>query len=189
MPRPRQVSDAEILTAARDALVADGPAVPVAAVAERLGITAAAVLKRAGSRDALVAAALCPPGPPPFLDALRAPPEPGPLRPQLARRLAQAGAFFAEVVPLLVVARAGRVALPLPPGGPPPALVRAALADFLRAARAAGLGGPAHPDAAADLLLGALESWGFSRWLFHQPPEANALRAYVDTLLDGLDLP
>ncbi|HEY9182138.1 MAG TPA: helix-turn-helix domain-containing protein, partial [Gammaproteobacteria bacterium] len=77
--RPRQVSDEAILEAARACLLRDGPGVAIARIAEEVGISAPAVLKRFGTKEQLVTRALLSEAPP----NLSSGPDPGPLRPQL----------------------------------------------------------------------------------------------------------
>ncbi|MEU4564545.1 TetR family transcriptional regulator [Actinoplanes sp. NPDC023936] len=57
MARPRTVSDAAILTAAAEAVAQAGPAhVTLAQIGDRAGLTAAALLRRFGSKDRLLLA-------------------------------------------------------------------------------------------------------------------------------------
>ncbi|MFH1467652.1 MAG: TetR family transcriptional regulator [Pseudomonadota bacterium] len=51
MPRPRRVSDEQILQAARSCFFEGGPLTPLSAVAARLGISQAALLHRVGTRE------------------------------------------------------------------------------------------------------------------------------------------
>ena len=79
MARPRQVTDEDILRAARDCALDHGPGVSMELVAERLGVTPPALLKRFGSRKALLLAALRPPDELPWMRALEAGPDGRPL--------------------------------------------------------------------------------------------------------------
>ncbi len=63
MARPRQVSDAEILAAARRVFLRDGPSVAIRAVASEVGISAAAVFHRFGTKRQLLVASLLPTSP------------------------------------------------------------------------------------------------------------------------------
>lgn len=60
MARPQKVSDEEIIEAARACILEFGPAVPTATIAERVDVSAQALLKRFGGKDNLVVAALQP---------------------------------------------------------------------------------------------------------------------------------
>ena len=57
MPRPRQVSDDDVFAAFDDAIAVHGPnGVTLALVAQRLGVTAPALMRRFGSKQGLFAA-------------------------------------------------------------------------------------------------------------------------------------
>lgn len=75
MPRPRLVSDAEILAAVRKGVLEQGPQVSLDLIAERLGVTSPALFKRFGSRNALLLSALKLPDHPRFIELLEAGPE------------------------------------------------------------------------------------------------------------------
>lgn len=64
MTRPRTVTDQAILDAARHCAMERGPAVSLDVIAERVGVTSPALLKRFGSRQDLMIAALRPSDPP-----------------------------------------------------------------------------------------------------------------------------
>ncbi|MFO0727788.1 MAG: TetR/AcrR family transcriptional regulator [Myxococcota bacterium] len=60
MGRPRQVTDEQILTATRQVVLERGPQVSLDAVAQELGVTSPALLKRFGNRQTLLVEALRP---------------------------------------------------------------------------------------------------------------------------------
>ncbi len=60
MARPRQVTDEQILEAARRSVLEDGAQVSLDAIAQRLGVTSPALIKRFGTRENLFIAALVP---------------------------------------------------------------------------------------------------------------------------------
>ncbi|HJN76548.1 MAG TPA: helix-turn-helix domain-containing protein [Myxococcota bacterium] len=60
MSRPREVSDEEILDAARRVFIEHGPSVATSVVAKELGVSAPALFHRFGSKRALLIAALKP---------------------------------------------------------------------------------------------------------------------------------
>src|SRR5436309_2352946 len=76
-----------------------GPSVSLGLIAERLGVTQPALLKRFGSRRALLLAALCSHEEPEWVKALAADPDDRPLREQLDEILGRIATFFAEAVP------------------------------------------------------------------------------------------
>jgi AcrR family transcriptional regulator len=60
MARPRQITDLQILDATRDAVLHKGAQVSLDIVAQQLGVTSPALIKRFGTRQNLILAALCP---------------------------------------------------------------------------------------------------------------------------------
>jgi AcrR family transcriptional regulator len=161
MARPRQVTDEQILDAARAVFVERGPGVPVAQVARRLGVTQAALFQRLGSKEQLLAAAFAAAAPPALRTFALGPAAGRPVTEQLVELLAGLAGFFARVLPGLVVLRAAGLPTHRTRRGqlPPPLAIRAALAGWLRRAR------PELPDpeAVSEALLGALEARAFNR--------------------------
>jgi len=160
MARPRQVSDAQIEEAARAAFLEHGPSVSLARIAERLGISAPALLKRVGSKDELLLAAMAPDGAAPFDALLRdGPVAARAVDAQLVEILVAMTAFLRETMPRLLTLRAGGTPVPAMLGearGPAP--VRRDLAAWLRRAERAGLARVPDPAAMADLLVGVVEA-------------------------------
>ena len=60
MARPRQITDDQILEATRDAVLHNGAQVSLDIVAQQLGVTSPALIKRFGTRQKLILAALSP---------------------------------------------------------------------------------------------------------------------------------
>jgi AcrR family transcriptional regulator len=83
MTRPRTVTDQAILNAARNCAVERGPAVSLDVIAGRVGLTSPALLKRFGSRQELMIAALRPSDPPAWVVDLANGPDDRPLDQQL----------------------------------------------------------------------------------------------------------
>jgi len=101
MTRPRTVSDQAILSAARDCAIERGPAVSLDVIAGRVGVTSPALLKRFGSRQELMIAALRPSDPPAWVQDLAAGPDDRPLSEQLSRLITQVFDFFAREMPCM----------------------------------------------------------------------------------------
>ena len=83
MGRPRQVSDEQMLEAARRVFFTRGVQAPVNEVALALGVSHTAVFARFRSKEALLIAAFAPPMTLPFLDELERGPDARPVRTQL----------------------------------------------------------------------------------------------------------
>lgn len=132
MPRPRLLSDEDIDAAARDVFVAHGPGAPVSLVADELGVTHAALLQRAGSKERLLLRALRPP-PRRELDALFAAPPVSGVRDKLLAILRGLRDLLERTLPALLVLRAAGLDVERALGSvePPPVTVRRRLAGWL----------------------------------------------------------
>jgi AcrR family transcriptional regulator len=163
MARPKTITDEAIRAAAAEVFLQRGPGASVAEVAERLGVSAPAILKRVGSKEALLRDALGgSEAAPPFVHALGRGPDPDDPGRQLVGLLVQAFAAFRQVAPALAVLRVS--GLELRSDRPSPnVLAREALRDWLVAA-----GVERAPDV-AELLLGAIESRSFLEWVDVDP--------------------
>lgn len=104
MARPRLVSDEQILDATRAAVLDKGAQVSLDAVAQQLGISSPALIKRFGTRQNLLFAALSP-----NLDALDAlfetPVDDSPLEEQLENVAARLSRYFQDTMPNLMILR------------------------------------------------------------------------------------
>ena len=142
MARPRSITDEQIKDAARAIFVEHGPQATVKQIADRLGVTHAALFARAGSKEQLMNDALLPAQPRAVKRLAEAPPEAG-VDSCLVEILVDLMEFFQQVVPNLVVLKAsGRSLAGVPEGGglPPPVALRRALARWLdRAVRQGSL--------------------------------------------------
>ena len=103
MTRPRTVSDESILAAARSCAVERGPAVSLEVIASRVGLTSPALLKRFGTRQELMIAALRPSDPPAWLLELEKGPDNRPLAVQLPEMIDRILEFFSTEMPCLTV--------------------------------------------------------------------------------------
>jgi AcrR family transcriptional regulator len=187
MPRPRQVSDEQIRSAARKVFHRVGINAPVALVAKALGVTPAALFHRTGSKEQLFVMATTPVEPRHFkvIQALRAGPTPDePVDAQLIEILTRLGAHLAVVCPNIFLRfaagfKTGRRGLS--------DATRHELAAWLQRAKARG---PWHFNSAtvlADALVGSIEArhiWGFlHRKRTSVPAEQRFVRALIDELL------
>ena len=189
MPRPKSITDEQIREAARAVFLEHGPAATVAQVAERLGVSHAALFQRTGSKARLMVEALAVERPRVMGLLDEAPPKRH-AHERLVELLVELHAFFARLVPGLIVLRAAGIALPEPPGGrggpPPPVALRVALATWLRAACESGAIGRCEPEVLADALLGAMEARCFNAYFGGRECAAEDDLDYVRRLVAGL---
>lgn len=174
MGRPKQISDGELVRAARGAFLRHGPRIAVTEIAAQLGVSAAAVFQRVGSKAQLMRLALAP-GAPPTLQALAREPESHrAVSVQLEEHLAELMAFFKALVPSLIVLRAAGL-FPPPrrkkregsgdasdPRAPSPIVLREHLGSWLATARTQGRIEVQDPRVCAEALLGAMEARCFN---------------------------
>jgi len=142
MSRPRQVSDEQILTAAREAFLELGPAASTAVIAEKLGVSQAALFKRFGSKDKLLVRALVPQQDPPWIAICDLGPDDRPLDVQLIELGLSVAEFFEKFVPCMAVLRAAGVhpefAEIMGQDKPPPVRGTDSFIAFVRRAQRAG---------------------------------------------------
>jgi AcrR family transcriptional regulator len=158
--RPRLISDDQILVSMRKNVLAHGAGVSLDVVAEELGVTAPALLKRFGSRQALFVKSLLPHRPPSWLKALDAGPDDQPLEAQLEAIFTEVAQFFGEMIPCMAALRQSDVThkdmSQYQKHGP--TIGRDAFARWLERARTAGLVELEQPVMVANAVLGALWS-------------------------------
>jgi AcrR family transcriptional regulator len=162
--------------AARATFLQHGHSAPVALIAAKLGVSHAALLQRAGSKEALLLRALAPRAVTtgsPRADAprglsavvarLREPPPARASAARLIELLVELHSVLADLLPGLVVLRAGGLPTGPPPGiEAPTLLLRRLLAAWLvRTERVSRKRAPAL----AEALLGAIEARCFNAYL------------------------
>jgi AcrR family transcriptional regulator len=162
MGRPRQVTDEQILAEMRRGVLAHGPSVPLDQIAKPLEVSVPALLKRFGSRKALMIAALTPASSPPWVEKVRAGPDDRALSIQLVDVFNQISAFMDEAVPCLSALRESGIPTHQLFAKPsPPERGVKALQKLLTLARQRGLVSATETDAAAFAILGALQTRAF----------------------------
>ena len=162
MGRPRQVSDDQILSAMRRGVLAQGPHVSLESVAADLAVTVPALLKRFGSREALLLAALRPPKNPEWIEVVQRGPDERPLEEQLLEMFTRIQAFLAETVPCLAALRESGIQCREVFAKPTaPERARDSLLRWLTLARERGLVSASELDSAAFAMLGALHARAF----------------------------
>jgi AcrR family transcriptional regulator len=167
MARPRTVTDEQILETMRRSVLELGPSVSLEVVAERLGVTSPALLKRFGSRQKLMIAALRPPEE----EAWPKPPPPDdrPLEAQLVDLFTTIWGIYADVIPCVMALReSGIEPKHWQPRHPGPQRGAAAMERWLTAARERGLVEVEDLETAGYTMLGALHMRTIAAHLAHQ---------------------
>jgi AcrR family transcriptional regulator len=170
---------------ARGVILAHGPAVSTALIAEHAGVSQATLFKRFGTKEALVVRALAAPECMAFVDVLAAGP---------AAAGAEILAFYTRMVPAVQALFAAGVRPDCAFAGevPPPLRVRAALLGFFGAAQAAGRVRPGDPEPLVYAFMGALHGRVFLRHFLSGPApaepadDARFVAGLVDALWAGL---
>src|SRR5690349_11651092 len=147
MARPRQISDEQILETTRRLVLARGPQISLDAVASELGVTGPALLKRFGTREAVMIAALAPPMDAPWIETARKGPNDQPLEAQLLEMFTEMAAFMKGVVPCMSALRESGIPMErVFPKGKFPVEGFQALQGWLTRARERGLVEVADPE-------------------------------------------
>lgn len=98
MARPRQVSDEEILDVARDCFM-DDPNTSTVTIAQRLGLSQAAIFKRFGTKMRLFLASMGVETGPPWVAQANAGPDERPMQEQLEELAVTVNQFFDKLIP------------------------------------------------------------------------------------------
>jgi AcrR family transcriptional regulator len=185
MTRPRQVTSEAILEAARACAVERGPNVSLEVIAERVGVTPPALLKRFGSREAMMIAALCTTEEPAWVKNLAAGPDERPLEEQLLGLFSRILDYFSSEAARMSTLCESR----LPLGRifdaehlPPPVQNTWAIARWLDEARARGLVRAEDFETAALGMLGALHARAFLKHFFRRSYWRGSRKEYVEGL-------
>jgi AcrR family transcriptional regulator len=183
MSRPRQVSDEQILAAMRKHVLAEGPSVPLDNVARSLKVSVPAVLKRFGSRQALMLAALRPEDDPAWVKSVQAGPDERPLQAQLLDMFTQISDFMELALPCLSALRESGI----PPSqiftnmdGPLRGLK--AIQRWLSLARKRGLVTAPEVDTAAFAIIGSLQTRAFFSHMMKMKFSERDRRQYIQEL-------
>jgi AcrR family transcriptional regulator len=184
MARPRLISDEQILAVMRAAVLERGPHVSLDAVAERLGVTGPALLKRFGSRRALMLAALRPPDHQRLTEALLRDLDARSLGPQLGEVLGALLEFVAEALPCIAALRESGIPHDevFAERRDMPVRIVKQLCRWLERARERGLVEGDGLEVAATAMLGAVQTRVFAAHLAKQQLTARHRRAYLGDL-------
>ena len=182
MARPRQVTNEQILSTTRECVFELGPQVSLDIVAERLGVTSPALLKRFKSRQKLMLESLRPSSELPFRESFGAGPDPKtPFEPQLEALFVAFFDFFTELVPRIVALRESGIphSKVFDDGRTSPVSGIRALTKWLQQAAEAGLVKTEAAESAATAMLGALTTRAFTAHIMQQAYSTRSNREYL----------
>lgn len=184
MARPRLISDEQILATMRETVLEHGPHVSLDAVAAKLHVTGPALLKRFGSRRALMIQALRPPESPELLSLLARAPDARPLDQQLDEVLGALWDFITEVLPCIAALRESGIPHDevFDVKRDSPARFIKLLHRWLEQARDRGLVEGEGLEAAATAMLGAVQTRVFTAHVAKQPLTSRHRREYLKDL-------
>ena len=189
--RPRQFTDAELFAAAREVILAHGPAVSARRIAEELGVSAAALFKRVGTKHELIRRALVGENVPDFVAHLEEGPDERPVHEQLLERAEEINAFFVKAMPAIAMLKAGGFCPSVVFADlevPPPIRALRALTSWFEALRTQGRVTITDPETIAMAFLGALQAPHAVRSFLPSYPDGGPsyLSTLVQTTLHGI---
>jgi AcrR family transcriptional regulator len=164
MARPRQVSDEDILDAARACFVQEGPQVATSVIARVVGLSQAALFKRFGTKACLMLRALGLPDRPTWCTTADAGPTAAPMPEQLRDLGAEILTFFHDLVPRVWALKASGIQMDQVFGEtevPPPIAGQRALAGWFQRAIAAGQLREADANVLAIAFIGNFQARAF----------------------------
>lgn len=192
MGRPREITDEEILVAARRCFLERGATVSAVEIGRELGVSHTTLFNRFGSKEGLMLAALGPPKEVAWIETLDAgPDEMRPVREQLVEHAKVMSAYFRELQAGLGVLQAagidpakayrGRTK-----GASPAAQALRALVGWLERAQKRGHLGRCDIPTLASTILGALHGWAFTARVCGESTSAAAGDRYVERFIELL---
>ena len=131
----------------------------MAIIAEKLGVTSPALLKRFGTKEELLCEALAPPENPPFLATIEAGPTDSPLDEQMLELAREIATWLRSMTPRFAALRASGLMYQMIRKKfdvPPPVRTLHALTDWFSRAAERGLVKPNQAGTMASMMLGSL---------------------------------
>ena len=191
MARPREITDEEILAAARRHFLEKGAGVSAAEIAKELGVSHTTLFNRFGSKEGLMVAALGPPKEAPWIPALDAGPDERPIRTQLIEHAKVISAYFDDLQAGFGVLKAAGISARRPhsakKGDSPPARAIRAFVGWIERAQANGkLHKDVEPEVLAQTILGALQSWAFTARMCGESTNTAARDRYIERFVELL---
>lgn len=183
MARPRLITDEQILTAMRSFVLQKGPSVSLDLVAEKLGVTSPALIKRFGTRQNLMLAALAPPQEWPWIERHREADD-RPLEVQLEELFTDIWSFFGELIPCMMALRESGIDREQihKVSGMGPLKGLAAMTRWVSSAQKRGLVDVDDAETAAATMLGGLQFRIFSAHFTKQSMATRFHRHHLKSL-------
>lgn len=190
MGRPKEVTDEQIVAAARRCFLERGTSVSASDIARELGVSHTTIFNRFRSKKALIIAALAPPQRVPWVAALEAGPDGRPVREQLVEHAKVMSAYFDELQTGLGVLHAAGIgrgrSLRVRRKESPPEQAFRALTGWLRCAQSEGRLAKCDIEALASTILAALHGWAFTARVCGQSTRRAAGDRHVERFIDVL---
>ena len=191
MARPQTISDQQIIESARACYLEHGPNASTDLIAGQLNVSPQALLKRFGTKNDLMIAALRPPAIAPWVPLAEAGPKFGKdadaVTDQLTLLLEQVAVYFDDLARRMAVLRWSHVDLTALFAGysePPPLVSIRTLAGWLERAAAAKLIRTTDFRATAMMLLSALHGPTMLTDILGRHPTGHTRKEYVQILAD-----
>lgn len=194
MGRPKEVTDEQIVAAARRCFLERGAGVSANEIARELGVSHTTLFNRFGSKERLMMAALGPPGKVAWLAALDAGPDDRPIREQLVEHGKVIAAYFQELHAGLSMLQAAGIKVGKRTRGgrgeSPAVQALRAVASWLQRAQSQGRMAKCDVETLASTILGALHGWALTARLcgLSTTPAASArhVERFIDLLWNGI---
>ena len=188
MARPQTISDEQIDEAARNVFFRDGPTAPLAAIAEELGVSAPAIINRVGSKENLLARALCQDLPKDIKELFAGRlSEDCDMAAELSAILVRVLVVYRDVVPSLIVARtAGSLSRRSAERELPHRTLRRLLAAWLRRATQTAQSGAPDPKLSAEIMISVIEARCYNDFIAGEEPVTRADVRFIRNLVNGL---
>jgi AcrR family transcriptional regulator len=190
MGRPKEITDEQILVAARRCFIERGAGVSAIDIARELGVSHTTLFNRFGSKEGLMLAALGPPKDVPWVAALEAGPDEGPIRAQLVHHAKVMSAYYRDLQAGLGVLQAAGMdagkACRAPKGESAPVQGFRALVGWLERAQSQGRLAKCDVETLASTILAALHGWAWTARVCGGSTSAAASGRYVERFIDLL---
>lgn len=183
MARPRLISDEQILAATRDCVFEHGPHVALDVIAEKLGVTGPALLRRFRNREELFIRALTPDRNPQWMEAFEQGPDERPLEVQLREHVKRVWTFFEEVIPRIAALReSGIEHKKVFDNDEGPARAFSSVKGWFDRAIEQGLIDADEAETLSYAFMGALQYRAFISYMVKSPNSARSNREFLDDI-------